>query len=215
MKIQKPDTNFRYSWLQDGKPLNGETSAELNTDNSGRIQAVKWNTSGYRDTSDAVKVSRLPLPPKPFLTRQKQVLDAGNGYDSYQWFLNDTLIQGETGKTHFMQFTGYYSCRVGDKSGCFNYSDTLQISDLAIRQNLHEHNILIKPNPTVNEAYININRSGISTVKLYDVNGKVLYELKGLNMKDMPCGLMDLSAGMYTLSVENEGSRFFFRILKH
>jgi hypothetical protein len=51
-----------------------------------------------------VQVIRLlllvwPLPPTPTITQVGNTLEATTGFPAYQWYLNSTLIAGETQST--------------------------------------------------------------------------------------------------------------------
>jgi uncharacterized repeat protein (TIGR03803 family) len=215
LEVQKPDTNFQYQWLNDGSEISGEKTTRLFTSLSGNVQVIQWHPSGYSDTSDAKTILQHPVPIKPVLIRNQQLLNAGGSYYNYQWFHNDQPIPGETNQTHTMKMNGFYNCKVGNQFDCYSYSDTLNVENLLIQGVLNELHIRLMPNPTTYETYISISGSGTSVITVTDMQGKVLSLLQGVSVNDLPVGMKFLPSGMYIVIVESEGTFFHYRLIKN
>lgn len=214
LEIAEHDTNFRYQWLNNGSAISNETSKTYTALESGNIQVVQWHPAGYTDTSTQKSVVENSLPLKPLLSRNQQVLNAGGPYSTYQWYYNNQPLNGETKQTLTLTMLGLYSCKVGNPFDCHAYSDTLNIQSLALRDISRHSTIKIAPNPTGDESFISITGSGLSEITLTDMQGKFLLNFNGFLMENVPLGLSNLPAGMYMVTVKNEGSLVHFRVIK-
>lgn len=214
MQVLNPDTNFQYQWLNDGVAIPNEKTEKLAMAVEGKIQVIQWHPAGYRDTSSTELAERLVEPVKPKITRSQLLLNAGGPYSIYQWYKNAQLLSGETSQALTISSLGLFHCKVGNTFDCFTNSDTFNVESLFARDILKESNIRLMPNPTLNETYISIDRSGTSTIQLLDLQGKLLSSTQGASIDNMPLGMQNLPSGIYLIKVENEGKVFCFRVVK-
>lgn len=214
LQVQQADTQFQFRWLKDKEPVQDAVFSSHITDRPGRYQAIQWNTSGYADTSEALDIVRLPEPLKPKLLRVQQVLDAGGTYNRYQWYKNQLKLSGDTGKTLTLTETGLYYCAVWNAENCTQFSDTLNIENLSVRRIPNAGNIVIRPNPTSSESYIQVSGTGIKLLVLTDMQGKVIRNVQGMFREWEPIGLQNLPAGAYMVSIKTENGVSHFRVIR-
>lgn len=62
-------TGFTYQWLRNSTPISGATNQQLTgVNSSGAYSVIVSNSTGCKDTSNAIAVTVTPLPPKPSIS---------------------------------------------------------------------------------------------------------------------------------------------------
>jgi uncharacterized repeat protein (TIGR03803 family) len=214
LKVQDFDTAFKYQWILNEAEIFGQNSETLFAKEAGNVKVVKWHPAGFRDTSFTKQTEELPLPTKPVLTRNQLVLNAGSTFTNYQWYLNNVEISGAQNATFTMGSTGKYFCKVGNASGCFNYSDTLDVQSLRITNLDIPDYIKLYPNPSTGEAYISILKEGIARVSISDMHGKIISSMQETSYQNMPLEVKNFPAGMYIVNIELSGVVYHLKLVK-
>jgi len=89
--------------------------------------------------------------------------------------------------------TLYYRLQMFDKNGHFTYSKVINV-DLSLNVEFN-----IYPNPAKN--FVNITGQNISTIKITDLNGKILILKKNINSNNSTINLEGLSKGLYIVNI--------------
>ena len=89
--------------------------------------------------------------------------------------------------------TLYYRLQMFDKDGHFTYSKVINV-DLSLNVEFS-----IYPNPTKN--FVNITGQNISTIKITDLNGKILILKNNINCNNFIFNLEGLNKGLYIINI--------------
>jgi hypothetical protein len=140
-----------YAWIKDGNDLNGATGSTYYATGTGTY-AVRVTTNGCTVTSPAVPVSVTPFT-APTITASGNVMGTAAIYNTYQWYIDGTAINGATGVTYTATQTGthvYTVCVTGN--GCSKcspgYTLTVGIAHVSVDA------IKVYPNPVVDRLLI-------------------------------------------------------------
>ncbi len=123
--------------------------------------------------------------------------------NTYQWYLNDSLIAGANGRTFIASTAGYYYVLTDDTSGTCPNLQSNTISYLIGPNGLDEVNqqiagIKLYPNPATNELNIYSNGLPVEQVKLFSTDARLVAETKkGINKID----ISHLAKGAYIAEV--------------
>jgi hypothetical protein len=137
--IANSSTNVQ--WFYYDVPLAGATSNLIQAKWPGNYTLRVLNAGCYSDPSNIVTVTHLPTPVKPSLTPGndtafcdgKSVTLTSSINVNNQWFNASTLLAGANGVTYSTSQAGSYYVRVSNSSsGCYNFSDTVEVSILPL-----------------------------------------------------------------------------------
>jgi hypothetical protein len=137
---------------------------------------------------------------------------SGAGY-TYQWFLNDQLISGETGSTIQASAEGIYKVIVSSPQFCNSTAIAGYFVGTGIT-NLALAGVTIYPNPATNVLYINTNPDmagailKITTTDGRTVLGSVISAAQNtVNLPDMP-------AGIYLVNLQKGSTQLHHKFIK-
>ncbi len=200
---------FSYLWFDDAGSILGAVNSTYtfiasDTTYSGKYYCMA-NNSIASVTSDTAFITVYPLPIvdlgndtiiymplyMPFL-----ILDAGQGFVSYNWSTGDTT-QIITPQLNL----GYNEIYVviTDVNGCQN-SDTINILlTVGVEENsLNEFNCFIFPNPAKDLVTLKTSGAEINSIKLFNISGQLIKDFT-LNKNDNEFQLLlnDIPDGFY------------------
>lgn len=107
-----------YQWMRDGEPVDGETADAITTDVAGAYTLEVLNTAtgcSYTSLTATVTIDMVLAPvvsasgATTFCDGGSVTLDAGDGTGTYQWYLDDEVLTGETGSTLAVTAGGAYT----------------------------------------------------------------------------------------------------------
>lgn len=185
MLYAKPsNTNYIYEWMMDSRFIPVSVDQSNTPVNQSGAYAVKitdiYNCVKITNESN---VSTYPTVFKPSIIRLDPVLRLNRPYARYQWYRNNKPIAGATAATYKLLFDGNYFAEVSDVNSCYNYSDTITVNALGIKENAYNADLKVYPNPTQN--IVNIEASIPVTVRVTDIVGKVIFEKSGVHTVDL------------------------------
>ena len=117
--------NF-YQWYNNGNPIGGAVNSTYSTSNNGIYTVKVSNTFGCTDSSNAVSLTSVPIPPAYITASGSTTICNGNsvtlnaptGTDLvYQWYLNGNLITGGTNNTYAATAAGSYTVVITNMFG--------------------------------------------------------------------------------------------------
>jgi hypothetical protein len=148
-------------------------------------------------------VNALPVPS---ITQNGNDLTSSTA-SSYQWHLYGTELLGETNQSYTAIGTGAYSVFVTDSNGCSGSSDTLAVTVVGLEEIAHLPILQVFPNPMVDQAIINFDRSSIKgpyTILLYNHIGKKLLEESMSSASQTIIKRNGLAPGIYFIELVGE-----------
>jgi hypothetical protein len=161
-----------YNWST------GATTQKITITASGSYWVTVGNTAGQSANSDTIKVNVLPLPPKPAISRQGDILLADNAA-TWQWLRDGNLIAGETKQFFAITDVGTYSVRVTNAEGCQNTSDPIIVSVLTLEEVAPlSFSFDVYPEPSYGNLYVRISSSDEAPmdIHIYTLLGSERYK---------------------------------------
>ena len=118
------------------------------------------------------------------------------GY-TYSWFLNDVLVEGETGSSINITTEGDYTVNVTNPAGCTG-SYTAYFSPISVDEHVPS-SFLIYPSPALDFVRI-ISKEIISSVNLYSITGTLISSFQ-VNTSTANIPLEKIASGQYVLEI--------------
>jgi hypothetical protein len=118
-----------------------------------------------------------------------------------QWYLNDTILSGETNQFINPTQSGNYSVKYTSEEGCEIFSNDYNHTVLSITEHTNQGTVSIFPNPA--NKFINVDcQKGF---QIYSSTG-ILVKL--ISQATTQINISDLPTGFYILKTENQVGRF-------
>ncbi|HXH19058.1 MAG TPA: PKD domain-containing protein, partial [Chitinophagales bacterium] len=156
-----------YTWNPSAGLSNPNISNPVFSGNS-TTQYIITVSDGVCTGNDTLLITVNPLPPRPLITRNGNVLSTFPGY-VYQWFFNGSPIPGATDISYTAMQNGNYKVRITDANGCLNTSDELNFVT-GIEEKFTEI-INIYPNPSDGMIYIDCRGRKSEAIEVFNVLG--------------------------------------------
>lgn len=202
-------------WYLNGAAISGETGQTITVSVAGSYNQIKTNANGCSDSSAAPYV--VYVDPTPINVSISQAmndslicptetitLDGASSGGTFQWYMNGSVLAGETGATYDATATGSYNQILTLASGCFDSAAVaFQIyDDPACGAGLIENSesILIYPNPASEFVIVNSNEI-ISEIEILDLSGKTVSILTGLSTFQQQLNVRELNHAIYVVKV--------------
>jgi hypothetical protein len=123
-----------------------------------------------------------------------------SGGDSYQWYLNSDLLNGETGSVLGILGSGSYSVEAFNDAGCSVFSEPVLVTSL---NSYTLPKFRIVPNPA--SRYFTVSGGErIDELMIKDSYGKTVKSISIPSSGNID--ISDLSPGLYLLEIHTEGS---------
>jgi hypothetical protein len=197
----------------------GETTQSITIDTFDLDSAyfrveVTHNTYTYQDS---VKVTSHSLPDISIIHEEDNLSIDDPSIVDYQWYFDNTLIDGATASVYSPTQSGDFFVIVTDVNGCSNSSDTVAFW-MTLTDNVGQpDNVEIYPNPAT--GYIHVRITGISIpVKLYIINsaGSIVHteEMKDpSHHSETRIDLSDLPEGLYFVVIQTDQQRVVKKVI--
>lgn len=136
--------------------------------------------------------------------------------NSYQWYLNDTIIPNAIDSIIRPMSVGYYKVNVIDNHGCSSFSQPYKITNVDI-QNSTYNQFQVFPNPTKGHITIIINKAPLAnTIIIYNLLGEKTKVIENINKQIINIDIGDFPDGVYKiLLISNIHSLSSKTIVKH
>lgn len=121
----------------------------------------------------------------------------------YQWYLNDTAINGATKSVLKLNQKGVYKLRTWNAANCDSFSTTFDVNKLGT-QKFKTQVMRIFPNPNNGSFEIQSTDMPIQSVVLYDVTGNKVFEKQGFQSKNIEITFR-IHSGVYFVNVNEMG----------
>ncbi len=114
-----------------------------------RFRVVASNPS-YTSFDNGTDFGIFAGPPLPAITKSDTTLTCNLNLPGYQWFRNDVLIPGATGRIYHASQSGVYKVMVTNFSGCSRLSDTISLikgNPVGLTEGEANSYFMVYPNP--------------------------------------------------------------------
>ncbi|MDG2227621.1 MAG: S8 family peptidase, partial [Flavobacteriales bacterium] len=157
---------FNSVYWNDGLTLNPRVFTQ---DYDGYILGLDTN-SCLSDTC-FITVTEQPNPAQATITNNNAILSTSSGYESYQWYLDGSILAGANDSVYTAMQNGNYQVEVFNSYGCSTFSSITTISSVDIIE--HTISGTIYPNPNNGTFTIETNKYEV-TLRLYSSLGKLI-----------------------------------------
>ncbi|WP_028981032.1 T9SS type A sorting domain-containing protein [Sporocytophaga myxococcoides] len=150
------------------------------------------------------------------ITKDQNILIAPEG-TNYQWYKDNQLVDGATGKTFETSSSGYYSCKVTGTDGCSYITSAFGVGILGNYKKLAAENFTLFPNPSNDKITLtSLNTlQGEIEVSLHTSTGeKVYFQKIYLNQSTLDIDLNGFKRGVYYLMIIHDDERVYKPVLK-
>jgi len=209
---------YTYAWYLNDKLVALTDTPEYEATAAGTYQ-LRWraNELGRCDSpfSNALTVNAATAP-SPLISLSGDLLQAAEGMDSYQWFLDGAAIPGATAPTLMPQQSGGYTVEVVDPGGCTWTSIALVIVESVERLGLTEAKAM--PSPFSEELILRLQSAQPAEyqIRVLNLNGQAVWShqrvkagkwSKRINTSAWP-------AGVYLFVVQKGAEVYVQKIVK-
>lgn len=161
------------------------------TSDHGHVKMIFENTPGW----EAPLISQLDL-----------TLLSTPGIN-YQWYLNDTILPGETAQTINVKENGYYIVVITDNMGCTISSLPFHFTSITTIDDLKESELLIYPNPSNGHFSIS-SVEPVTSLKLINSLGQECYYKTNSNTN-----YFVENRGIYIAIIKTESQTIFKKLI--
>lgn len=135
---------------------------------------------------------------QPLINVNVHVLSTSLTYSTYQWLLNDVVINGATQQDYTVLENGFYRVVVTNEQGCIDTSDAYEVTNVDVGiDDMHRlaQQIRVWPNPVKDEVFV---RAPVSVnLSMTTISGKIIQQQMATNS----LSTLDLAAGIYFLRI--------------
>lgn len=168
--------------------------------------------------SDTAAIFIAPLP-NPVITQSGNVLSVTDTFSSYQWFQDDSIINGANGQSYLATTNGNYYVVVTDANFCI---DTSNIIGVILGMNEYPFDNLgltISPNPFSQQTEIKYSLATNSQIKieLYNLLGqkiKIIAEEKEVSGEHRQILEVEKNNEIYFLKISVNNINYFQKIIQ-
>jgi PKD repeat protein len=204
--------NLSYNWTPAATLSTPTQSQTLATPTADTDYVITVN-DGVCSASDTITVIVWPLPVTTIITQVGNNLEATNGFPAYQWYVNSTVIIGETQAVITPTSNGNYSVDAIDTNGCISTSQVFSFVIQAVNYTANNQ-INIYPNPAVIELIIDWPQQTKNwQIEMIDAQGKTISTEETRGQKTT-LYLSSLPSGIYVLKLNSEDQFLTYKFIK-
>jgi subtilisin-like proprotein convertase family protein len=177
---------------------------------SSNNSATFIDVNGAPNACDLLVTLDLTILPAPSITinNNNGTLEATPGLGIYQWYRDGQIIPGAISDSFTPSLPGTYSC-ITNNGSCNGSSNEILIGLTNIKDQAFEF-VSIYPNPSTGILNIDLGGSTLSSLKLFDLNGKLI---RTLNTSQSQFNLSDYAKGMYFLELMNKEQSLIMKVV--
>jgi uncharacterized delta-60 repeat protein len=181
-------------------PTNSHEKADIGLALS-NDEFIMGSTYAFSSGSMALKIYNT-VSSTPGITQNNDSLFANvsNPNATLQWYLDGTILTGETNDLLVTTQNGSYVVEVTNANGCTG-TDTIQVTNTGIADLSNKNLVSIYPNPINDVLFINNYSASTVEVSIFDLNGKMILKsavANGINKMDVST----LTAGVYMIETK-------------
>ena len=143
---------------------------------------------------------------------------APEGFDAYQWFLDDEEIVGATNSSFLPTETGTYTVQITDENGCIFISEGFEFEALSVGSITGLEQLKLSPNPVDDVLNLTLfsNKHIEATLELSNLAGQTFYskQLSINGTSDLNIDTHNFESGIYNLILRSKDETQVVRFLK-
>lgn len=162
------------------------------------VRLIVTNGGGSDTLSLTNIIHVFPAAATQNITLIDDTLYSIQGFATYQWYYNGSLIGGATGYYHAATLNGNYTVVSTDANGC---ESSFEIQNIVLSTDvLQDAGFTIHPNPNNGEFRIDLSEISGSHLEIYNNVGEIVF-VKDLESKNNIISVDDFSAGIYFVKI--------------
>ncbi|NNF36739.1 MAG: T9SS type A sorting domain-containing protein, partial [Saprospiraceae bacterium] len=202
---------FEWSVPEGWNIIGNNTSALIRVavgDDAGTITVNAFNSCN--DVTDTLQLTGTPLEnPSPNISVDEVTLTCSTEAQSYQWFLNDSPINGATTSTYEAQETGDYYVEVTYSNGCTSSASNIINVVISSVIEIDGVTVTLHPNPATDRFRLR-GLDYITHIQLWDMSGKLI---RTYNPGQRSYSLEGVTSGLYLVNVRNGASSAIMKVI--
>ncbi len=190
-----------YGAVDDSSSLNDPQSVCYNTPGSHDVELIVYNAGG----SDTLLLSNYIYVYSPAIAQTITLIDdtlySSQGFATYQWFYNNSLLAGANLYYYPATLNGNYSVLSTDSNGC---ESTFEIQNVILSSNsIGYSDFALFPNPTANDFIIDLGTVASGKMNLLNNIGEVIHS-QNLISGENNISTSEIAAGIYFIKISFE-----------
>ncbi|MBC8048086.1 MAG: T9SS type A sorting domain-containing protein [Fimbriimonadaceae bacterium] len=184
-------SGYTYKWFKNNIEISNVVTNSYNASAAGNYKVQANSPEGCSSTSVEITIT-MNQPPAIKITTPNGTNICGNasvklkatnktGY-SWQWYLNDEVINGATKSQYTAKTAGTYKCSVSTSEGCSKFSSNVLVTNSCkVSEETEMENGVVKiyPNPASEEFTISLSEN------ITMDNGRVeIYNMQGMKITE-------------------------------
>jgi hypothetical protein len=138
---------------------------------------------------------------------------ASSNADSYQWFVDSTLLVGANSIDYVPLVNGDYWVQVTNNFGCSNVSDPFTVNINNVTASLQNTGIIISPNPVLDVLRVTLSMNyEIRSIVIFNAAGVKIFENKAILNNALYIDTKSFSAGIYIVAVQTSSGVYHQRV---
>jgi uncharacterized delta-60 repeat protein len=204
-----------YQWYLNNIPIPGGTASSITPQQTGTYKIEAKGFLSCSNSSDNLTLTCNEVGPfKPLVTWDGVKFTSSAGYTTFQWFYNDTAINGATAMnyTPLPARLGRYNVQVSNSYNCTRFSDEKWNTQGAI-VSLGQTRFTYYPNPVNASFFIDVLQTvpASITAVLYDMSGRqLLYQVLKQGHNHVPVNRFP--SGLYHLEIRSGAEKTFLKL---
>ncbi|MFZ5553391.1 MAG: T9SS type A sorting domain-containing protein [Bacteroidota bacterium] len=175
---------------------------------TGNFSVTYIVSNGFCTDSSVQTTDVYPLPAVPVIQLMIDSLYTNSSAVSYQWYLNGTILTGETNAYHVAQQNGNYEVEITDSNGCSSVSAIFPLVNLTVNEAYFNNEIYVYPNPVMDIVFIQMNGKETFSAEIVDVSGKVVIPSSVCYGKIFSLDVSSLARGAYIVVLKSGNTSF-------
>lgn len=195
--------NAPYTYLWSTSPA--QTTATATALCAGTYTVIV--TDSLLNTTTSVVV--VDNPEQPSINENGAILSTIDGANVYQWYLNDTIINGANNNTYTATQNGNYTVVVTTNE-CTDTSTVYNFVSAGIDRINTSNFVSLFPNPANNKITISVLNAALSSISNVEIKNQLGQTVKKVtlaaNQFQTVIDITELPKGIYFVSIKNEQS---------
>lgn len=185
----------------------GDTLNNLSVNTNGTYFATVTNNLGCEAKTNEATFNFYNSPVQPIISRSNDTLSI-SPLGNYQWYRNNTIINGANNSTLKAIQSGDYFCEfTNTNTGCFANSDTVNVVITKLDE-FNKESLSIYPNPSNGIISISgLKENQIYQLEVFNTSGQQVYSKTfSQKSKGQNINLKHLPKGIYLLKIQSDKS---------
>jgi hypothetical protein len=202
-----PDSGINFLW-QDNYP-----NATRIIDSAGLFFTNWYDTNGCR-MADSIRIKTYSVT-KPTVQQSGDSLFAFGNFAQWQWLFNNQPLNGAIFAKYKALQNGFYKVRGTDTFSCIAVSDSVNITNVSIRQLISPNEISVFPNPVNNVLHIELNTATekLQSVYLLNSTGQLVYCETSPNPSETAINCSAFPKGIYLLKLFTTNKTYYQKLI--